>query len=461
MRTWLLIMCCVLAAVCGWCIGIWQPAALPVSHESDGVEEGAQDRSGPAPSGLSPSPSRDEVAEAMSDASQDLEKVASDWAEKKPRRFLAWLRGTHPAADRKVTTAFFVAWVVAQPDAAFNAVLDLPPQYGQIYQEFVQGAMLSALIDTDHAAAFRWVEHANDHHLGMKLGQWGDSVSIEMADGVSALPPGDATDVILSSFAWHLAERDFESAKEWAATLSPYQQRWVMPAVLREWAKRDLAAALAFLETDASSSMRQGAGAVVLQAYARKDPKAALTWQDKHFGVPGASEVILRTWMDSDATAVTDHVLSIQDPQQKNAFFETLSTYAARRNAKVAIEWLEPLSSEDRATALNTVAPLLASDGRIEQRRQFLDYLSGLPETEISETLLGKMQPGLVERRPEESLTWAAGLSGENAVPATETVVSGWVKRNPEKAAAAVRALPEGPARAAAQQIIDGINSAR
>ncbi len=309
MKTAPLIFLCILASIGGWKLGTRRPDLPAGSHRS-------------SPELVSSAVATSEIAEAIEGSSAELEQTARNWAYKNPRKFLAWLSASDPIPDRSVTTAFFTSWVTENPDAAFNAVLDLPPKFPQFYLNNVRAAMLYALLNVDAMAAFAWVGQIQDYTILQNQAadwDWPESEASKLAEALTNLPRGNATDMLILQFARRFAERDFESARKWALGLSPAKREWALSPVLREWAKRDLPAALEYLQNTAPSSIRQGLGAVVLQAYARRDPIAALEWVDTHHGVPGASRLVLDTWMLADSNSVTDFVQSIDDPQRKGA----------------------------------------------------------------------------------------------------------------------------------------------
>lgn len=451
----------ILAAGIGWAIGMWMPIAaareepLQAKAEKKAPRDTLQRRLQSHPVGG--------VAKAM-DAREDGNKQekqeeASRWATEDPEQFAAWLYQQDPAVADGIVEAFFGDWVRNDPDKAFEAALHLPKQYANAQNKLLT-RMLALALNNDWRAALPWIAPVQEAGGGyFRLAddfKWLMAADLEMGNALAALPRGGATENLLYQFSLNFVRNDGMAARRWALNLPSELAPWTMGPVLRDWANQDLDGALRYLREDATSVARQRLAEVVLRVYATKDPKGALDWVDSNIGVPGSARMILNTWGDHDLTKATEHVVSLQDPQQREAYLGLLSVARARRTTKHMLDWAETLSAENREVALAEGGAYVLERSSQTQRDRYLEFVGQLPEAEITDRLLDQIKPGLMKRSRGQSLMWAAGLPGDRAVYATEMIVRDWAQseRGRPRVTELVGELPNGPAREAAERVL-------
>ncbi len=468
MKAHFVIPLCAIAAGCGWALGSWQPDgnARQVAADGNKIEaKGPERRSQPAAARLRIRRDFDGVTFAMKDSGSDKNELARGWATKDPHQFHAWLVHQIPPPDSQLAEAFFTDWVRSDPDAAFEAALALPSHFDDGYQSRLLTRMLSAALNADWRTGLAWAPRVQETGAGhMRLAvdfEWLEKPTLEMGEAIAKLPLGSAVETLLFRFSHQFAGSDFEAARRWALGVPAELSYYVMGSVLHQWASRDLPGALAYLETPATSATRQQLGKVVMSVYANRDPRGAVEWADKHMGVPGSSRTILQTWLYANMREATDYVVALEDPQRRNAHLRSLADSARRRNVPLLLDWVKPLAPEHRAVALLEVTSEVLRWRKNPGRQQFLDYLASLPESELSDDLIGEMRPGLSGRNPVESLKWAASLPGDRALFATETMVRAWAKINHGNAVQGIATMPAGPLRDAAERIVQEQGNAR
>lgn len=451
----LVILICLLAAGGGWALGLW--SSPPEGKLAEGASETHPQSTRPR---TQPVLTRniETVTRAMDGAGAKAAELAGEWAEKDPDQFLSWLLRTKPAPSEEILTAFFAEWVRQDPEAAFEMALNLPEQFEDPVKAKLLGRMMSAALNKDWKMGLAWVnriQEAGAPALRMAVDfDWLENPVLEMGEAIVALDQGDFTRNLLRHFMRNFSNISPDQARAWARSLPPEHARNVMGPVLVHWAGTDLKGALNYLANEASSNIRQDLGVIVMRKFAEQDPRAALAWAEAHMPVPNGSRQILQTWADGNLQEVTEFVVGLEDPQQRSAYVEILADARRRRTSAKLIEWVKPLSAENRAIALNAVANQITTWDQKDRRLVFLDYVASLPEAEISTQLLDQMNRGLVGRDPVQSLTWVHALPGELGTYGTTNMVQGWLRQNRDYAIRSINGMAEGPAREAAQRII-------
>ena len=451
----LVILICLLAAGGGWALEVWSSARVESSPEraSETHPQVARPRSQ-----TMLTRNIEAVTSAMQGADAKAPELAGEWAKKDPDQFLSWLLRTKPAPTEEILTAFFAAWVQDDPNAAFEMALNLPEQFKDHVKAKLLGRMMSAALNEDWKTGLAWVNRIQDAGAPtMRMAvdfDWLENPVLEMGEAIVALDQGDFTRNLLHHFMHNYARVSPDQARAWALAFPPEHAANVMGPVLVHWAGTDLTGALNYLENEASSNVRQNLGVIVMRVFALQDPRAALAWAETHMPVPNGSRQILQTWAKGNLQEVTDFVVGLEDPQQRGAYVEILADGRRRRTTPKFIDWVRPLSVENRALALNSVANQITTWDQKNERQAFLDYVASLPPTEISNQLLDQMNRGLVGRDPVQSLIWVNALPGDRGTYGTENMVKGWLRQNRDSALRSINKMEEGPARGAAQRIV-------
>lgn len=468
----LIILLCVVAAACGWTLGAWRQANS--TSGTDGSAEAATNGVTAKSARRSPKPRPiqkhkvEAIAQAMAKAADgEKQPQARSYGKADPEHFLAWILGTKPPPSEDVLLSFFASWARADREAAFEAAFALPRSFGgernsneYSKKQKILTRMLGEVLEDDWRTGLAWVDRVQA--AGGTLGghnEWLQKPSQEMAEAIAKLPYGNdpnlASTIILDNFTTSFLKKDFEAAREWALKLDPHTGRWAQGAMFTEWAKRDMEGMLNYLAFEASSSVRQHQADTVL-FYARSNPKAALLWTETHLQVPGASSPVLETWMMNNQTDATEHVLALEDPQQREAYLRTLADSRSDRGpSQEFYNWIEPFDAENRGLVLEQVTEKFVVWSRDERRDSFLNFVLALPDEEISDTLLQNIGHGLMRKQGwSGAFSWAASLPGGRSVRATENIVAKIADKDPAQARSEVAKLPAGPAREAAERVL-------
>lgn len=471
MNTRWIILFCVVAAVCGWSLGAWRQSNSEKQTERIADAEKAPVKS----SGIRPprpiQKHRVETIAREMTMSEDGAKppLADKYGKQDPKHFLAWILQANPQPSEEVLLAFFQSWVRTSPNAAFEAAFALPRSFGgernsneDSKKQRVLARMLGEVLNADWRSGLAWV--ARVQNAGSTLGgstEWLQNPSLEMAEAIAKLPLAKdinaASSIILDKFTTSFLEKDFETAREWALTLDPHLARWAQGAIFTEWANRDMEGMLDYLANEAPSSIRQYQGDTVL-FYAKKDPKAALAWTEKHLQVPSAANAVLKTWMRDNQSDATNHVLGLEDPQQREAYLRTLAdSRSDRGQSQEFYNWLEPFDAESRTLVLEQATAEFVVWSHEQRRAEFLNYVLALPDEQISDTLLQNIGHGIMMKQKwPGAFNWAASLGGDRAIRATENIAAKIASKDIAQARSEVAKLPAGPARQAAERVLEG-----
>ena len=213
------------------------------------------------------------------------------WAQRAPRAAVDWVfaQPVTPQRTRLLAVALS-GMAISEPSSALDLALGLSsPERRQVLPQIVQ-----QWASRDPRSAATWVERLDDAGLRKTM---------------------------LGSVATSYSRSNPEEALRWAASLPAADQQNTMSAVINAIAWTDPARASGLVNNLTDLSMRDSAARSIAQAWAQRDPKAALAWTAKFPAGDrrGAMyQSIFSQWANFDVDAAVAHLEQIEDPTARS-----------------------------------------------------------------------------------------------------------------------------------------------
>lgn len=391
-------------------------------------------------------------AEAMDKAlaGGQWEDPAKKWAEDDPAGFHAWLLRQDPAPPLKLTETLFLAWVLRDPDGAFAAAVNLPRRFQR--GEFIPD-MLNTLLQagTSDELAFRWLGKVSGEFSGFGSGNPA-FLTTKSPEEAAALLSGVTESFyggrLLNQLGRRWAAQDLDAARQWLDGLPTEKRVRALDGIMQVWAEKDVQGALNYLAHEASTAERHNI-CLPLKELAGKDPAAAFQWWEKNMGVPDPNTVrhMLTAWKAKDAEAAKQYVLSIEDTALRRQFLKDYAEGLGRDGSAFAMS-LPP--GNDR----NAVVPSIAFEWVRQDPAGAMAYLRTEPASKAGRDAVAAMVSGMCYSDNAGALAWANEVPEGLRERAIVTALQRWREDDVVAAAAAVRTMPDGPLKAAAEKAL-------
>ncbi len=300
--------------------------------------------------------------------------------------------------------------------------------------------------NSEHPAIPHFVEPSGRLIPAASAGRPGDAGARGLSEAsVEPTPGAWASGVKIAEIAAMLGQIDALWAEDRRAA--------AREALLKEWAAKDLIAALTwFGSRNVSDPLQQAARDILARAMAARKPEDMLLWAERHLPENSRKEIygpFFRAWADRDpATAAGLLVLLVQtspggsqaDADMVDLLGQVSSVWSGRE-VKQAVGWMKALPEgpakeralEQMAYRWTEAEPALAAA-----------FVARHHDPELVATVAGKW----AETDPSGAAAWVMALpSGEQMSRALDTLVGTWSRRNSAAASAFLASLPETPAR--------------
>jgi len=283
--------------------------------------------------------------------------IAQRWAEVDAPGLLELLKGvsrTEWERDHHQFTAvrgiLFRTWASQDPDAAMAAATELSrrPQF-----RGVQWEITLTLFATDPARAFDLA--GNQSRWGgqpIPEAVWKDDPAgfLRTAGEAStrALEHNEVSEAVDSAFSEWLKINP-TAASEWLKNRTADQQRALWPRLAQRLAETDPVAAQAWFASLPPSVEREQAGTAIVQAWALKDPQAALAWlQDNLEGGRTEAFTHIAGALVGKGVDSAQQLLDAMPPgAQRDAVVTAIARSWFNKEAKPAMDWLLSLPPDD------------------------------------------------------------------------------------------------------------------
>ncbi|MEJ6635967.1 MAG: hypothetical protein QNK83_10005 [Akkermansiaceae bacterium] len=182
---------------------------------------------------------------------------------------------------------------------------------------------------------------------------------------------------------------------------------------------------------------------ILLTAWAKVDPIAALDYAKENTGTPFARQTILASWVQTQpdaAIAWAKGNFESDDEKRANPWLVGIIKGMASQNLSRASQLLEDLPfSEGRGDALGSILGELQQLGSAEAK----NWISSLSDERLREGAAARLAVSLAEDDPKTALDWASSMSAESLKKASGEIVGDWASDDPEAAQAWVNQQTE------------------
>ncbi|MFD0893850.1 hypothetical protein KBB96_10535 [Luteolibacter ambystomatis] len=186
--------------------------------------------------------------------------------------------------------------------------------------------------------------------------------------------------------------------------------------------------------------------AMLLSAWAKHDPLAALDFAEKNTGNAFARQTILSTWANSDLNGAMAWANSHFQgpPDQGNPWMVgVIRGIAAGDPARASQLMQEMPFSRERGDALVSLVPTVMAQGPDAA----MAWADNLRDPSLRDRAMREIAPRLAEKDPRTAANWLTAANTPDAANTMDDVMTAWMKGNPSEATGYYETLPAGDLR--------------
>ena len=186
---------------------------------------------------------------------------------------------------------------------------------------------------------------------------------------------------------------------------------------------------------------------ILLTAWAKLDPIAALDYASANTGNPFARNTILTAWAASDPDAAIRWAEQNHDGEGANPWLVGVIRGLVASDPERATELMASMPySEERGDALAAILPHMLAKGDDAAKA----WAEGIKDPQLREGALARLAERLAGSDPEGTARWLLATSEEAASRAMDDVVSSWAQKDLRAATDFYEGLPAGDVRSRA-----------
>ncbi len=186
---------------------------------------------------------------------------------------------------------------------------------------------------------------------------------------------------------------------------------------------------------------RFGEYAMLLSAWAKADPTAALSYAKENTGTSFATNTILSTWAANDPDAAIRWAESNHTEEGANPFYAGIIRSIAASDPMRATQLLTSMPrSTERGEALDAFLPHLLAKGGDATRT----WVDAITDDALRNGAIMRVADKLAENDPAGTASWLLANPGEATQRRMDDVYSAWAEKDPNAALNSMAALPAG-----------------
>jgi hypothetical protein len=198
---------------------------------------------------------------------------------------------------------------------------------------------------------------------------------------------------------------------------------------------------------------RNGELALLLSAWAKTDPLAALTYAREKTNGGFATNTILTAWATADPEAAIQWAIANHEGDEGNRFFAGIIRGLAGTDPARATALLTSMPrGDERGDALEEMVPHILKSGP----DQALAWVGKIEDEALRNGLMTEMAEPMAEKNPEVTAAWLIANPGQASNRRMDDVFEKWAEQNPQEALAGFSQLPAGDARTNALEGLAG-----
>lgn len=194
---------------------------------------------------------------------------------------------------------------------------------------------------------------------------------------------------------------------------------------------------------------RSGELTLLMGAWAKADPFAALTFAEENLRGNSAANTILSTWAAHDPDAAIQWAKSHHEGDDANPYLVGIIQGLASRDPERATALLKDMPfSEERGAALAGLLPAILARGPQAAK----DWAMAITDEQLRDGVISRMATSMAHTDPAATADWLKTASQESALRSMDDVLGSWVTKDKTAANAYYEALPTGELRTTAMR---------
>ncbi len=189
---------------------------------------------------------------------------------------------------------------------------------------------------------------------------------------------------------------------------------------------------------------RMGEYSMLLAAWAKNDPLAALDYAQAHTGNRFARNTILSVWAAGDPEGAIQWAKQHHQGDGANPWMIGVIQGLAQHDPHRASQLLAEMPfSEERGEALGAMIPHLLQQGPDAAKT----WAEAITDERLRDGAIGRIAEGLARQDPAGTAAWLASMGGSAANSSMDDVVSAWMRQDEQGAVGYFQGLPAGEIR--------------
>jgi hypothetical protein len=186
---------------------------------------------------------------------------------------------------------------------------------------------------------------------------------------------------------------------------------------------------------------RMGEYTLLLSAWAKTDPLAALAYAKENTGSPFATNTILTTWASSDPDAAIRWAETNHQGDGANPYMAGIIRSLAATDPARATQLLTAMPrSQERGQALEAMMPHLLAQGSGATRA----WIEGITDEALRNGAMMRVAGQLAATDPAGTVSWLLSNPGEATQRRMDDVYSTWARNDEQAALTSLASLPSG-----------------
>ena len=201
---------------------------------------------------------------------------------------------------------------------------------------------------------------------------------------------------------------------------------------------------LAAFQGNGITRERMGEYALLLNAWGKLDPLAALDYTTANTTTPFASQTVLATWARNDPEAAIAWAQNNYKGDGANPWIVGVIRGIAGNDPARATELMNSLPySRERGEALAAILPAVIDMGPEDARK----WIDAIPDERLRTGAMDRIVEKLAAVDPQGTLDWMLATPGRTTDRKMDNVFSLWVRHNEKAAIESYQQLPPGKER--------------
>lgn len=227
----------------------------------------------------------------------------------------------------------------------------------------------------------------------------------------------------------------------------PLDRNRALLAYIDQLAPGDFEAAVEHFRSLGITESRMGEYSMLLAAWAKADPLAALTYAQANTNNRFAANTILTTWAFTDPQAAIRWAEANHQGEGANPYLAGIIRAIGGSDPQRATELLAGMPrSRERREALDAMLPHLLTQGAEATQA----WISGLTDETLRNGAMLSSADKLAAMDPAGTAAWLLANPGEASQRRMDDVYSEWARKDEQAAMNSLAALPSGESRSSA-----------